>query len=235
MIDPGTLHLATEEPAAFTAVAWTDWPVHSWMLVACAFVILFILREVGKLFPSMAGCLARSRGNLEIEHSLSTARSRNNVARFLGLIFIVMADRYCIYNPSFIAPWNEPWLRFGQLAGVVVSYLLLRRLLHAVVLSFGHKHMNFEAQNAVRRGLYNYFICFMLLAMPSVCMLRIFNADDTAIRIVIWSELALLWLIAMVREGQILRSNYSGLTTFLYLCGLEIIPTGALVVSGWIF
>ena len=92
MIDFGTLHLPTSEPAALAAAEWTDWPVHGWMLVACAAIILFSLPEINKILPAMAGCLARSRGNLEIEHSLSTARSRNTIARLLGLVFIVDGD-----------------------------------------------------------------------------------------------------------------------------------------------
>jgi hypothetical protein len=232
MIDFGTLHLPTSEPAALAAAEWTDWPVHGWMLVACAAIILFSLPEINKILPAMAGCLARSRGNLEIEHSLSTARSRNTIARLLGLVFIVMADRYRLYDPSFIAPWSEAWLRLGELAGVAVAYLLFRRILHAVILGIGRKHMHLETQNAVRRGLYNYFICFVLLALPTICLLRIFNSSDSAARLVIWAELALLWIVAMVREFHILQSNFSGLLTFLYLCGLEFIPAAALIVSG---
>lgn len=232
MIDFGTLHLPTTEPAALTAAEWTDWPAHSWMLVACAFIILIILPEIGKLLPALTGCLTRSRGNLEVEHSISTARSRNHIARMLGLIFLVIADRYCIYDPSFIAPWNEVWLRLGELMAVAVAYLILRHTLHAVLLRIGHRRLHPETMTAVRRGFYNYFICFVLLALVSICILCIFNAEDVVCRNVIWAELALLWLVALIREGQILQSNFSVLTTILYLCGLEIIPTGALVASG---
>ena len=88
MIDFGTLHLPTAEPAAMTAAEWTDWPAHGWMLVASAFILLLFLPETGKLLPSLTGCLARSRGNLEIEHSVSNARSRNHIARAFWLVFL---------------------------------------------------------------------------------------------------------------------------------------------------
>ena len=234
-MDFGILHMSMEQPAALAASAWTDWPAHRWMLVACAFIILFLLREIGKLFGVLAGCLVRSRGNLEIEHSLSTARSRNNVALLLGLVFLVVADRYNLYNPSFIAPWSEPWLRFGELTGVAAAYLLLRRILHSIILGIGHKRMNSEACSAVRHGLFNYFICFMLLSLPTICLVCIFNLPDNAARMILWAELALLWLVALTREYHILQSNFSGLPTILYLCGLEIIPAGALVACGLMF
>lgn len=235
MIDFGTLHLPDAEPAALQASEWTDWPLHGWMLVVSALILLLILPEIYKLLPAMAGCLTRSRGNLEVEHSISVARSRGNIARILALIFVVVADRYRIYDPSFIADWDEPWLRFAELAGVLAAFLLLRYLVHAILLSLGRKHLHPESRAAVQHGLYNYFICFILTLLPSVCLLSIFNPDDILMRQLIWAELALFWLVALVREGQILQSNYGGFLNFLYLCGLEIIPAGALVASGLVF
>lgn len=205
------------------------------MLIVCALILLFILPEIYKLLPAMGGCLTRSRGNLEIEHSVSTARTRNNVARTLALFFVVIADRYRIYSPDFLADWSDPWIRLAELAGALAAFLLLRRILHSVLLNLGQHRLNSEAQNAVRHGLYNYFICFMLTALPSLCLLCIFNADDRIIRIAIWSELVIYLFVAFLREGQILRSNYGGFLTFLYLCGLEIIPLGALVACGLVF
>jgi len=234
-MDFGILHLSTQQPSAVQATAWTDWPVHSWMLIGSALLILLFLPEIYKLFPAMMGCLTRSRGNLEVEHSISTARSRSNVARMLVLIFIVVADRYRLYNPSFIAPWSECWLRFAQLAGVLAAYWLLRAILGKLLFSLSRRRMHQEEELAVRRGMYNYFICFMLLALVSICILCIFRADDGVIRQVIWGELALLWLVAFVREAQILQSIHSGFITFLYLCGLEIIPAGIIIVSGLIY
>lgn len=231
-MDFGTLHLPTERPAAIVAAGWGDVPAHTWMLLACAVIILFLLLEIYKLLPAMMGCLTRSRGNLEVEHSVSTARSRNTCARLLYVTFIVAADRYALYNASFIAPWSEPWLRLAELAAVLVAFNSLRLLMHALLLGLRRIRPHHETILALRRGIYNYFICLVLLMLISLCVLVAFRASDVAIRWCLWAELALFWLLALVREGQILRSFCSGLGTFLYLCGLEIIPASVLIASG---
>ena len=138
MIDFGTLHLPDAEPAALQASEWTDWPLHGWMLVVSALILLLILPEIYKLLPAMAGCLTRSRGNLEVEHSISVARSRGNIARILALIFVVVADRYRIYDPSFIADWDEPWLRFAELAGVLAAFAVIGLELRMLDLDHAH-------------------------------------------------------------------------------------------------
>lgn len=231
-MDFGTLHLPTERPAAIVAAGWGDVPAHTWMLLACAVIILFLLLEIYKLLPAMMGCLTRSRGNLEVEHSVSTARSRNTCARLLSATFIVAADRYALYNASFIAPWSEPWLRLAELAAVLVAFNSIRLLMHALLIELRRNRPDHETRLALRRGIYNYFICFVLLMLISLCVLVAFRASDIAIRWCIWGELAMMWLVALVREGQILSSKCGGLSTFLYLCGLEIIPAAVLIASG---
>lgn len=231
-MDLGTLHLPTERPAAIVAAGWADIPEHGWVLIGAAVIILFLLPEIYKLFPALAGCLARSRGNLEVEHSVSTARSRNTCARLLSVTFIVAADRYALYNASFLAPWSEPWLRLAELAAVLVAFNSVRLLMHALLIELRRNRPDHETRLALRRGIYNYFICFVLLMLISLCVLVAFRASDIAIRWCIWGELAMMWLVALVREGQILSSKCGGLSTFLYLCGLEIIPAAVLIASG---
>ena len=231
-MDLGTLHLPTERPAAIEAAGWADIPAHIWMLLGCAAIVLFILREIYKLFPALAGCLVRGRGNQEVEHSVSTARSRNTCARLLSVEFMVAADRYCLYDAGFLAPWSEPWLRLVELAAVLVAFNSLRLLMHALLLGLRRLRPHHETILALRRGIYNYFICFVLLMLISLCVLVAFGASDTAIRWCLWVELGFFWLLSLVREGQILRTFCNGLTTFLYLCGLEIIPAAVLIASG---
>ena len=233
-IDPGTLHLPVERPAVPVSVAWADAPEHAWILIGTALVVLVILPELYKLMPAMLGCLLRSRGNLEVEHSISTARSRNLCARILAIPFLVAADRYQVYDAAFLAGWDEPWARLGELAGVVASFLIIRRILHALLLG-RRLRLDTDSTRAVNRGILNFFICFSILMMLSIIILYVFKASDEAIRLVISAELAFFWLLSVVREGQILKQKCGGFTTFLYLCGLELLPAGALIASVLIF
>lgn len=233
-MDLGVLHLSTDLPVAADAVAWSDYDANRWMLIACAGLLLLSIREIMKLTPSMLGCIVRSRGNLEVEHSVSTARSRNTCAFVLAIPFILLADRYRLYETFFIPDWNEPLPRFACLAGTLLAYLLLRRLLHALLLGVSRHRMDSESRSAIIRGMYNYFICFAVLMLLTVSVLYAFDAGDAAVRHILWGMFALMLLLAMMREWQILRMNCSGLITFLYLCGLEIMPAAILIASGFL-
>ncbi len=230
----GTLHLPTERPAAPIGAAWVDVPEHAWILIGTALLVLFIIPELYKLMPAMVGCLLRSRGNLEVEHSISTARSRNVCARLLVVPFLVAIDRYCLYDADFLAGWGEPWLRLGELAAVVVAVLIFRLILHALLLG-RRLRLDADSNKAITRGILNYFISFAILMMLSISILYMFKASDEAIRLVISGELAVFWLLSVVREGQILQQKCGVFATFLYLCGLELLPAGALIASALIF
>lgn len=234
VVNFGTLHLPVSQPAAPIGAAWVDVPEHAWILIVSALLVLFIIPELYKLMPAMAGCLLRSRGNLEVEHSISTARSRNLCARILAIPFLVAVDRYCLYDADFLAGWGEPWLRLGELAAVVVAVLIFRRILLALLLG-RRLRLDADSNKAITRGILNYFISFAILMMLSISILYMFKASDEAIRLVINGELAVFWLLSVVREGQILQQKCGVFATFLYLCGLELLPAGALIASALIF
>lgn len=229
---PGTMNLASELPAAETSAAWADQPVYAWLLIAAALLVLFLLPELFKLIPSVSGCLIRSRGNLEVEHSISTARSRNQCARILLVPFVLAVSRYGLYTPAFLADWGHPWLQLGQILAVCAAYLILRRILHALLLNIRSLRLDYEDRRAITRGILNFFVLLMLGLLPTVCLLYAFGAGDSAARAVLLTEIALAWGFSVTREAQFLHSKCSGLGTFLYLCGLEFIPAACLVFSG---
>ena len=233
-MDFGTLHLPTERPAAPLGAAWADAPEHGWMLIGAALLVLFIILELFKLMPAMTGCLLRSRGNLEVEHSISTARSRDICARGLAIPFLVMVDRYSLYDNSLVPGTDQPWLRLAVLLGFLAGFFLLRRIMHLGLLRLRGLRMNSEARSAVTHGIYNYYLCNVLVMLLSISILYVFAAGDSLIRWVLWAENAFFWLLAIVRESQILRGFCSTLATFLYLCGLELLPAGALIASGFL-
>ncbi len=233
-MDLGTLHLPSEAQAAVESLAWTDIPSHKWLLLGCAVLILVLVNEVRALLPALGGCLTRSRGNLEVEHSISTARSRDICARGLAIPFLVMVDRYSLYDNSLVPGTDQPWLRLAVLLGFLAGFFLLRRIMHLGLLRLRGLRMNSEARSAVTHGIYNYYLCNVLVMLLSISILYVFAAGDSLIRWVLWAENAFFWLLAIVRESQILRGFCSTLATFLYLCGLELLPAGALIASGFL-
>lgn len=230
-MDLGTLHLPEQAPVLEKPFSWISVPEHGWFLVGAALLMLLLLPELLALMPSVSGAISRRRGNLEIEHSLSVARSRNYCARMLTVPFLIAVDRYGLYPASFLAPRGEPWLRIAEIAGVFVGFVLLRLLAFGIIFKVWPPRMDNESRTTVRKGLYNYFVVFSVLMLVSVCLLTVFRADDELICLIMWVEMGLLWLLSFLREHQFLASKCSGLGTFLYLCGLEILPVGVLIAS----
>ena len=60
------------------------------------------------------------------------------------------------------------------------------------------------------------------------------DVDNSIIKdAMIWVSGA-IYLLFLIRRTQIFASSYNFFTVFLYLCALEIIPTGVLVTSAMI-
>jgi hypothetical protein len=70
-----------------------------------------------------------------------------------------------------------------------------------------------------------------MLALATVGILYLAGVDDLIINRFLLIESGVIYLIYLLRRGQILSLSCNPLTTFLYLCGLELLPTALLVVS----
>lgn len=230
--DFGILRLPTAAEEVTGATAWIDFGVNRVMMVIAVVLVVAFLKELFNIYPSIRGCLTRARGNLEIEHSLSTARSRNFCARICALPLLLVADRYSLYGASFIPPVEDPAGRMLAVAAVILAFIVLRRILYLLIFHFFPPGLDGEARKALGKSIYNYFLYFILLMLVSLGVLSVFHASEGAIRTVILVEMAVILCVALFRQSQILSQSCSGLGTFLYLCGLEILPAAALVVSG---
>jgi hypothetical protein len=71
----------------------------------------------------------------------------------------------------------------------------------------------------------------MLLVLPTLGILYVFHAPDTLVRTFFYVELSVVYALYLVRRVQILSLSCRSLTTFLYLCALELLPSVLLIVS----
>ena len=159
-----------------------------------------------------------------LEHSIGTSRSRNAAAFIQAIPFCLVLDRYAVVRPAFWsgipAAWSAP-----ATIGLVAAFLLVRRLLYAF---FRPRHLSGESFDALRHNLYNYLLLLVPLLLLTVAVLTPAHAPDAAGRRILTGEILAVWAFALVRSGQILGAHGSGLSTFLYLCGLEILPAALL-------
>ena len=98
----GFLHMATDPLAQSGAPQlWADCTVNRWAVVVALILLIIELSEILRIYPHLLRCLSRWKGNADLEHSVSLARTRNTVAFVFGIIF-------CLATISKCAKQTEP-------------------------------------------------------------------------------------------------------------------------------
>ena len=219
--------LLSQEPSASTPAATEGIPFVGAVLVVC-FVLLAIifLRSFLDVLPYLADSVLRARGSTALENSVRVSRERNVIALILLIPACLLLYRYRIYDPGFVQGIDTD-IRMLIVAGAFFAYLLLRFLLY-LWLRPRRRYDNY--QMSYRAG-YTFFILLLLLVLPTVGLLYLFHASDLSFRTLILVETGTIYLLYLLRRGQILSASCNPLTTFLYLCALELLPTGLLVAS----
>lgn len=222
----GRLLLPDTPPQAVEAVA-EGFPL-SGIVGAVVSVLLFllVLRSFLSVMPYLADSILRARGSAALEHSVRVSRDRNLVAVVFVIPAILLMFRYRLYDPSFVQDL-EPDLRLGVVGAVFVGYLLLRYLLYL----WARPRRRYDDYQLSYRAGYTFFILLMLLALLTVGILYIIKVPDLIVRTFLLCEAGAVYLVYLLRRGQILSLSCNPLTTFLYLCGLELLPTAVLVLT----
>ena len=204
-----------------------DNPVFCGLAVFFTLLFLLNLRSLLKVAPSLADCVMRWKGNLDLEDSIQLSRSRNWIAAILFIPLCMVVYAYDLFNPDIIKDLT-PVLRLAVVTGVMVAYLLLRAFLNWQLEMHNYHSKTFTAAN---HSFYNYAIILFFLLFITGAVANAFS-DDTELtrRLLIWVS-GLSYFFYIIRRGQIFSSACNPFSTFLYLCSLELLPTAALVLA----
>jgi hypothetical protein len=190
-----------------------------------------MLKKLVGVFPSLMACLIRSKESLNLEASSQLSRDRNILAMSMILPFYLITWEEGLYMPKFMDSCNEN-MRFCIIFGVFLSYVSIRKALEFILRP---KVMNNKTYTTACRAGRTFF---SLLTLTLLAMAGIMSFVDTPLETVrhamLWVS-ASIYLIFLLRKTQILTSSASFFAAFLYLCALELIPTGALIASAIIF
>lgn len=226
--ESGTLLLpGSPVPGAQSAAVWSDVLVNSTLVVFFALLVLLNMRTFIHIIPQLLPTLSRWKTCLSLDHNIHLCRERGYAALILFVPFCLLADRYSLVRPSLFDTFPPQW-RTGAVTGLLLLYVLLRRLSFSLC---GLKVRRREAFLAAHRSSYGYFILMLVLLLASAGVCAIFKCKDLTISHILLVEILLCYLLAVVRKGQILNSFCNPFLTFLYLCGLELIPTGMLTAA----
>ena len=194
-------------------------------------VVMIFLKTIVEILPSVLACLIRWKENINIEASVRLSRDRDFSTIAMLIPFCLTVFRFRIYNPDFISNLPDS-PRLWAIIGIFSAYLLIRK---AATLMVHPRRMPQKTLSATEKSANTYFILLtlILLLVDSTC--SFFDATQNAIRLTsLWLS-SLIYGLYLIRKLQIFASSCSLFTAFLYLCALEILPTGILVISDVIF
>lgn len=193
--------------------------------------VIAMLRKIVETLPSMLACALRWRENNNLESSAKMSGNRNLIALVLIFPFCISLVKYRIMPYRFMSGMSEE-LQLGTTLLIILSYHLFRIFTTRVFTPNRHSKTAYYTADKCAK---TFFVLLVLAVLVTGGILSYFNAPPAAIRnTIVWISAA-IYLLFLTRKFQIFTSYCSVFSAFLYLCALEIIPTGTLVVSAIIF
>ena len=194
-------------------------------------IIITLLRRMVNIFSSLMACMIRSKESSNLETSVKLSNDRDRLAFAMILPFILTATRYQLYHPAFMDGMGEG-IRIAVIAGIFLSYILLRAALTHLMRP--HR-MKSGVYSTAGKTAYTFFIILTLALLATGGTMSFIGIGSSTIHnAMIWISGG-IYILFLLRKCQILMTSCSLFTAFLYLCALEILPTGILVISAIIF
>ena len=192
---------------------------------------MILLKTFVGVFPSILASAIRWKENINIESSVRLSRDRDLTALAMILPFCLTVFRFRIYNPSFIANLPDP-SRLWSVLGIFAIYILIRKA--TTMLAKPHRIPQ-KTYAAAEKSANTYFILLTLSLLLFGSIASFLDVQLSTIRQASIILSALIYGVYIIRKVQIFASSCSLFVAFLYLCALEILPTGILIISDVIF
>ena len=195
-------------------------------LISLLIVLILLNRLVG-IFPSLLACLIRWKESVNLDSSVKLGRDRDIMALCMMIPFCLTVFRFRLYDPS----WTDGMLpdpRLAAIIGVFAAYAILRSILEYGLRS---KKMNPKTYKTACKASYTFFSVLTLLLLLTGGVLSFIGVNPEDIKnAMLWIS-ALIYMLFIIRKFQISLSSCSFFSGILYLCALELVPTGAVIAS----
>ena len=192
---------------------------------------LLIIRTFVGVVPSLMATVIRWKESLNLEASVKLSRDRNTVAACAAIFFCLTMITYDVYDPKCLQ-MLRPDAHFWVLIGIFCLFVAIRTFIEHTIRP---RRIQAKSYMAVIRVSYSFLIVMTMLLLPMSGIATVFDiSPEHARNAILWIS-ALTYLLHLVRKLQILSSSCSIFAGFLYLCALEILPTGVLIASAVIF
>lgn len=194
-------------------------------------IILLQLNTLAGIFPSLMACLIRWKESVNLDASVKLSRDRDILTLCLIIPFCLTAFRFNLYSPSWMGNMS-PTPKLAVTIGIFVAYITVRSLMEYGCRS---KKLNSKTYRTACKSSYTFFsvLTLTLLLMGGIMSFMEVNSESIK-NAMLWVS-TLIYALFLIRKFQIFISSCSFFSAFLYLCALEMIPTGALVASAVFF
>lgn len=192
---------------------------------------MLLLKNLVTIFPSLVACLVRSKECFNLEASVKLSRDRDLIAMAMVLPACLIADRYGFLQKGLLENHSDD-IRLLATIGLFTAYLLFRITVFKL---FRPQRMPKKTYETAGKAAHTFFTILTLILLFIAGTSHVAGINkDTITNAMLWISMA-IYLLFIIRKLQILNSSCSFFTGILYLCALEFIPTGSLVVSAIIF
>lgn len=196
------------------------------LVIVSVLLGIVLLKRFIQFLPYMADCVLRARGGLALEKSVRTSTDRDILAIALLLPANLLMSRYRLYDPAFLQGLSSNLYMLSML-GVLMVYVLLRLAMYLLL----KPRRRVDFYRLAHKADYTYFVLLMLLLLFTVGILSLTPCNDLTVKRFVYIETIAVYAVFLLRKAQILSMSCNPLRTFLYLCGLEFLPTSLLVLS----
>ena len=195
------------------------------------FICLLLLRRFVGIFPSLIACLVRWKESVNLDASVQLSRDRDIMSLAMIMPFCLTAGRFSLYSPSWFGQFGTDG-RLGLTIGIIIGYILLRKALEHI---FRPRKKSKKVYATACKSSHTFFIILTFLLLSIGSIMSFVKASPIEIKNAMLWVSAAIYALFLLRKTQIFISSCSFFSGFLYLCALEILPTGALVASALIF
>ena len=194
-------------------------------------ICLSLLKRFTAIFPSLMACIIRWKESVNLEASVKLSNDRDKLAFAMLMPFCLVADRFCLYEPKFLSGFDGN-MKLAITIGIFLVYFMLRTI---AAKFYRPKGRSSKCYKIADKSALTFFIILTLTLLAMGGVMTFMDVEPAMIKSAMLWVSAGIYALSLLRKTQIFVSGCSIFTAFLYLCALEIFPTGVLVASALIF
>ena len=200
------------------------------IIVICAISFLLSIKKFINLLPSLIGCILRWKEAVNLEFSMKLKRDRNILTFIMIAPFCLLCWNYRLYDPDFMEGFSE-LVRLGITAGVFAAMLVVRFIAEWCFKGWKCDNETYKIGICSSR---TFFIIYTHAALAAALITSIVGLSKEVSAIVVLTVILGFYALSLLRKTQIFANSCNLFQAFLYLCGLEILPTSLVIVSALI-